>query len=96
MGFYSKQKWFCNNCGKEQFSEMSKALGREWKCCSMECVKVLDYRETLSIMGKEYVPLIHTSKRKDVKIDPEDCYRMCEYCDGASNCTCPNCHKENK
>ncbi len=51
---YSKQKIFCNACGKEMFIELPKVVGREFKCCSMECIEEMKWRETLSIMGKEY------------------------------------------
>lgn len=51
---YSKQKWFCNACGKEQHSEIPYAVGRNEKCCSLECHREFKWRETLSIMGQEY------------------------------------------
>jgi len=96
MSFYSKQNWFCNCCGKPQFSEIPRSLGSTHKCCSMECVREMAWRETLSIMGKEYYKQeIEVAKPKN-KVNPDDCYRMCEYCDGAVDCTCPYCHKENK
>jgi len=96
MSFYSKQRWFCNCCGKPQFSELPKVLGREWKCCSMDCIKEMDHRSTLSIMGKEYYNQAIEVVKPKSKVNPDDCYRMCEYCDGAADCTCPYCHKENK
>ena len=54
---FSKQKWFCNCCGKEQLSVMANGtncMGRDWKTCSVECLKEIQWRETLSIMNKEY------------------------------------------
>jgi hypothetical protein len=57
-GFYSKQKIFCNCCGKEMFIEIPKVYGRNFRVCSIECVKEIQWRETLSICGKEYQPRI--------------------------------------
>lgn len=96
MSIYSKQKWFCNNCGQEQFSEIPRSLGSTHKCCSMDCVKEMSWKETLSILGKEYYKQEVEASRPKNKVNPEDCYRMCETCDGAVDCTCPYCHKENK
>lgn len=100
MSFYSKQSWFCNCCGEEQFSELPLIIGAKEKVCSMNCLKEFQWRETLSIMGKDYYK---QEKQQSLpkeepknKVNPEDCYRMCEYCDGAADCTCPYCHKENK
>ena len=60
---YSNQKWFCTNCGKEQNSPMSvgryngsQCVGHEWKCCSVECHREIEWKRVLSIMGKEYYP----------------------------------------
>ena len=36
------------------YEEIPKVIGKEFKCCSMECVREMQWRETLSIMGKEY------------------------------------------
>ncbi len=94
MSIYSKQKWFCNNCGKEQFSEFPLIIGAKEKCCSMNCLREWNWRLTLSTLGKEYYPQDKIEKKSQV--DPKDCYRGCELCDGASNCTCSYCHKENK
>lgn len=33
---------------------LPRAVGRDYKCCSMNCVQEMKWRETLSIMGKEY------------------------------------------
>ena len=96
MSLYSKQKWFCNNCGKEQFSEIPKSLGSTHKCCSMDCVREINWKETLSILGKEYYKQEITEVKPKIQVNPDDCYRGCELCDGAANCTCPYCHKENK
>ena len=34
--------------------EIPKVIGKEFKCCSMECVREMQWREALSIMSKEY------------------------------------------
>lgn len=56
---FSKQKWFCSTCGKEQFSELPKAIGRTFKSCSVTCDREMQWRETLSILGKDYVKKWH-------------------------------------
>lgn len=56
MSFYSQQKWFCNCCGREMHSPPPGAFGRRYRCCSADCVKEMNWRETLSILGKPYEP----------------------------------------
>lgn len=59
MSLFSKQKIFCNCCGLEMLIEYSKVLGGSflgYKVCSAKCVREIRWRETLSIMGKEYYP----------------------------------------
>lgn len=51
---FSKQLIYCNCCGKEIHAELPKVMGKEFKCCSMECFEEMKWREALSIMGKEY------------------------------------------
>lgn len=62
---YSKQKWFCNNCGAEQNAPMvvgsPGCIGGKWKTCSNTCLREVMWKETLSIMGREYYPLNETS-----------------------------------
>lgn len=53
---YSEQRWYCNACGSRQDSPTPSAMGRHWKVCSMECVREMNWRETLSIMNKPYYP----------------------------------------
>lgn len=53
---FSNQKWFCICCGKELFSPFVHAMGRKYKVCSYECLREMDWRETLCIMGKDYYP----------------------------------------
>lgn len=60
MSLYSKQKVFCNCCGKECFTELpggmmgGKFLG--YIVCSIECVREIRVREVYSMLGKEYEP----------------------------------------
>jgi hypothetical protein len=54
--FYSKQKTFCNICGKEMFVEIASSGSFNGRFCSIECCREFKWRETLSIMGKEYSP----------------------------------------
>ncbi len=49
---YSKQKLFCNTCGKEMFVEIPRDFNGRF--CSLECCKEFKWRETLSIMNSEY------------------------------------------
>ena len=51
---YSKQKIFCNACGIEILSEFPKIIGRQFKVCSMKCLKEIEWRNTLSIINQEY------------------------------------------
>ena len=54
MSLYSKQKIFCNICGKELLIEYPNVIGRNCKVCSMDCLHEFKWRETLSIMNHEY------------------------------------------
>lgn len=59
MSLYSKQKFYCNACGKELFCTINQMMGGQilgFKCCSMVCVREIQWRRALSIMGKEYYP----------------------------------------
>jgi len=56
---FTKQKVFCNNCGKEFEANFQSYKGI---VCSKECFEDLDWKKTLSILGKEYYP---RSKKKD-------------------------------
>jgi len=58
MSLYSKQKLFCNCCGIEMFVEYHgvNVMGSKFKVCSRVCLREIRWRETLSIMGKEYCP----------------------------------------
>lgn len=60
---YIKQLVYCNCCGKELHIEIPKMFGRDFKCCSMNCINEMKFRETLSILGKEYYT------RDDLKIN---------------------------
>jgi hypothetical protein len=59
MSLYSKQKFYCNSCGREMFCEASGVMGSKflgWRVCSEKCVREIRWKETLSIMNKEYYP----------------------------------------
>ena len=60
MSRFSKQQYFCNICGKEMFVNCCEMLGGgrtvNWRVCSIKCIREAQWRETLSIMGKEYYP----------------------------------------
>lgn len=54
---YTRQQLFCNACGKEMFCVPFNAMGGKflgYRVCSSKCVREMRWRETLSIMGKEY------------------------------------------
>ena len=52
---YSKQKVFCNTCGKEMFVAIA-TTPFNGRFCSQECCNEFRWRETLSIMGEDYCP----------------------------------------
>lgn len=54
MSCFSKQKIFCNACGKGMLEEFPKVIGRTFKVCSSECLSEILWREVLSNMGKAY------------------------------------------
>lgn len=51
----SKQKIFCNACGKEE-NKILPGIGRTYKVCSMRCLNEMQWRDTLSLLNKEYYP----------------------------------------
>lgn len=40
-----KMKYYCNNCGKRCFTRPSQALGRNYKCCSVDCLHAIELRD---------------------------------------------------
>lgn len=60
MSFYSPQEWYCNCCGKRMHTSPCNAMigGFQlgYKVCSSECSREMRWRDTLSMMGKEYYP----------------------------------------
>ncbi len=64
----SKQKIFCNACGKEVFRELP-GMGREYKTCTIECLREMQWREACSLLGHEYYAppagFIETGEIKD-------------------------------
>lgn len=53
MSLYSKQQFFCNNCGKGSLVEWAKMLGRTFKVCSKNCLNEIDAKVCKSILGEE-------------------------------------------
>ena len=51
---WTPQKWYCNNCGKEMFSSPAHGHGREFRTCSRDCYEEIQWKQILSMMGKEY------------------------------------------
>jgi hypothetical protein len=51
---YSKQKIFCNACGKEFLEEFPRLIGNKFKVCSIDCLHEIEWRDIHSNMGKEY------------------------------------------
>ncbi len=45
---------YCNACGREV--PLKNVMGREYRVCSMECVREMNWRQTLHIMRKPYEP----------------------------------------
>jgi hypothetical protein len=59
MSLWSKQIFYCNCCGKEMFCGANNVMGSNflgWKVCSIGCVREIRWKETLSLLGKEYYP----------------------------------------
>jgi len=56
VSLYSPQVAYCNACGWRMNKPLPDVMGRTWRCCSLECVREMQWRETLSIMGKQYEP----------------------------------------
>lgn len=53
MSLFSKQKVFCNACGKEFETAFTEFDGQ---VCSRACDEELNWRRTLSAMGSVYYP----------------------------------------
>lgn len=51
---FSSMKFYCNACGKECNCKATWAIGRDWKVCSVDCLSEIQWRVTLSLLGKEY------------------------------------------
>lgn len=54
MSVFSKQKVYCRACGVEMFADLAGPCNSI--TCSSDCRDELQWRETLSMMGKEYYP----------------------------------------
>lgn len=59
-------KLFCCICGKEFECSVGSSVHGYFKqaCCTRECLDEKQWRETLSIMGKEYYPDPRTKEEK--------------------------------
>ena len=53
---YSQQKCYCNACGFVMHIQLPNVIGNKWRVCSLTCLREMEWRETLSIMGSEYYP----------------------------------------
>jgi transcription elongation factor Elf1 len=54
MALFSKQKFYCNCCGKEMLIEWNKRIGFDYIVCSMECNEKIQIKISKSNMGIEY------------------------------------------
>ena len=54
MPLFSKQIFYCRACGKEML--VSVQAPYKYQVCDEVCWEEFDWRETLSILGKEYYP----------------------------------------
>ncbi len=54
MSLFSKQKFYCNACGKEINKAVEDPYGIT--VCGKECYEEIEWRRVLSIHGKEYYP----------------------------------------
>jgi hypothetical protein len=66
---FSKLKWFCNCCGKEKETIPHAAIGRKWRVCSMTCFREMEWRDTLSMLGKPYTPQPRTQLIENARKD---------------------------
>lgn len=48
------------------FIEIHKVYGRNFRVCSIECVKEMQWRETLSIMNKPYEKPVRISVEESI------------------------------
>lgn len=69
MAIYSPQRWFCNACGSSDESPLPNVMGRKWRVCSRECLREMNWRETLSIMNKPYHPQPDVDTPNEAKED---------------------------
>lgn len=64
MSGYSPQVVYCNNCGTRMVIPPFKLLGRSYRCCSIECCREINMKDTLSIMGREADPQLLIESRR--------------------------------
>ena len=61
---YTPQVIYCNACGGRMETIISRVVGRNFKRCSMECVREMEWRSVLSDLGKPYHPRIKEEDEK--------------------------------
>lgn len=50
-----KSKIFCNACGRE-YETVLPGMGKDYKVCSVDCLRDMQWRYYASLLNKEYVP----------------------------------------
>ncbi len=66
----TKQKVFCNACGKEMFVVLPSGMmgGMSgYKVCSPDCIREMRWREACSMVGEEYSPDPKQNKDEVIK-----------------------------
>ncbi len=53
---FSSQVIYCNSCGKRFEAVFSRLIGRNFKVCSLDCHREIEWRDVLSTMGQPYTP----------------------------------------
>ena len=53
---YSKQIFYCRGCGVKMNIHINQIYSYRATVCGLECGREVKWRETLSIMNKEYSP----------------------------------------
>jgi hypothetical protein len=58
----TEQPFFCNGCGTKVMRKAGAMMGRDYRCCSIECVRETQRRDARSIVGepavRETIPTI--------------------------------------
>jgi hypothetical protein len=48
----SEQPFFCNGCGQRVMARAGSMKGRDYRVCSIECLRDVGLRDARSILGK--------------------------------------------